>query len=81
MAPPGRNMKVGKPKDFKNTLKRVLSYLFVYKKLLFIVLTLILFTTGVSVLSTSLLKVIVDKYLTPLSIEYDVISNVITLYN
>ena len=73
MAPPGRNMKVGKPKDLKNTLKRIISYLLVYKKLLFIVLALILFTTGISVISTSLLKVVVDKYLTPLSEVYDAV--------
>jgi len=73
MAPPGRSMKVGKPKDLKNTLKRIFSYLLIYKKLLFIVLALILFTTGVSVLSTSLLKVVVDKYLTPLSEAYDAV--------
>ena len=71
MAAPGRSMKVGKPKNIKNTLKRLLSYLLIYKKLLIVVIALILFTTGVSVYGATLLKAIIDKYLIPLSNGYD----------
>ena len=71
MAAPGRSMKVGKPKNIKNTLKRLLSYLLIYKKVLIVVIALILFTTGVSVYGSTLLKAIIDKYLIPLSNGYD----------
>ena len=71
MAASGRSMKVGKPKNIKNTLKRLLSYLLIYKKLLIVVIALILFTTGVSVYGATLLKAIIDKYLIPLLNGYD----------
>ncbi|MDD5935180.1 MAG: ABC transporter ATP-binding protein [Clostridiales bacterium] len=68
---PGPNRKPGaKPKNAKKTLRRILGYLTEKKILLGIVLILIAFSSLAQIVGASFLKVVIDDYITPLSMNY-----------
>ncbi len=67
----GRGMPPSKPQNTKATIKRILSYLTEKKLLLFIVAIGILFSASVNIIGTSLLKKVIDDYLTPLVKNYN----------
>ena len=64
--PGPRPMKTAKPKNFKVTAGRILSYLWDYKAHLILVCICILISAGAGVLGTYFLKTLIDDYILPL---------------
>ena len=63
--PPRGRMAVGKPKNTKATLRRVLSYLLPYKRLLALVVVGIVVSAAANVAGTDMLKPILNQYIVP----------------
>ena len=63
--PPRGRMAVGKPKNTKATLRRVLSYLLPYKRLLALVVVGIVVSAAANVAGTYMLKPILNQYIVP----------------
>ncbi len=63
---------VAKPKNFFKTVKRIFSYMGDFKIQLSIVFILIAFTSLARVIGTAYLKVIIDRYIEPLTKDYNV---------
>lgn len=63
--PPRGRMAVGKPKNTKATLRRVLSYLLPYKRLLALVVMGIVVSAAANVAGTYMLKPILNQYIVP----------------
>ena len=63
--PPRGRMAVGKPKNTKATLRRVLSYLLPYKRLLALVVVGIVISAAANVAGTYMLKPILNQYIVP----------------
>lgn len=73
MARMGKGKKgVAKPKNFFKTVKRIFSYMGDFKIQLSIVFILIAFTSLARVIGTAYLKVIIDRYIEPLTKDYNV---------
>lgn len=64
--PGGRPGGFQKPKNLKNTIKRLAKYLEKHKLLLFLVMLFVIFSTLGNVAGTYMLEPIIDDYITPL---------------
>ncbi len=74
MPGPMRNLRPGsKPKNAGRTLKRIYDYMKEYRIRLILILILITLSAGAQIVGTSFLKIVIDKYIEPLSRNYDTI--------
>ena len=64
--PPMRNRSFAKPKDAVSAFKRVVTYMFESKTLLFVVAILVLISSAAGVAGTYMLKPIINDYIIPI---------------
>lgn len=66
-----RGKGIEKPKDILKTIKRIFGYMYNFKFMLSLVFIFIIFSSSARIIGTAFLKNVIDKYITPLSKNYN----------
>ena len=76
--PPVRPKGFGKPKNAKETIKRIIEYMGKFKALWLLVLLCVLISSGASVAGGMFTKIAINKYILPLLQEYMAAGSILT---